>query len=59
MKFFVIALTILLVLAISWAGTCGIIWLICLCFGWAFSLQIATGVWLALLLLGGLFNKNK
>ena len=34
--------------AISWAFTVGLIHLICLCFGIAFSLKVATGIWIIL-----------
>lgn len=37
--------------ALSWGASVGIIKLITLCFGWEFSLLVATGVWLALLLI--------
>ena len=33
-------------LALSWGVTIGIIYLICLCFSWEFSLVGATGIWL-------------
>ena len=59
MKYIVIGLVTLLLLAVSWATTAGVIWLICLCFGWLFSWQIATGVWLILLLLSGCFKSRK
>lgn len=39
------------VFLISWGATCGILWLICMCFGLDFSLLIATGIWLVLVLL--------
>lgn len=39
-------------LGISWILTCGIIYLITLCFGLAFNWGIATGIWLILLILG-------
>jgi hypothetical protein len=42
---------ILLCLALSWGITIGIIALICACFGLTFSLPIATGIWLVLVLL--------
>ena len=35
----------------SWGATCGILWLICMCFGLDFSLLIATGIWLILVIL--------
>ena len=33
-------------MALSWAMTVGMIKLITLCFGWSFSLQTATGIWI-------------
>ena len=59
MKYLVIALVTLLLMVIGWATTAGIIWLICLCFGWSFDLLFATGVWLVLLLLLGCFTRSK
>lgn len=47
----------LLALALSWIVTCGIIKLITLCFGVAFSWLIATGIWLVFLLLKSVFGK--
>ena len=47
----------LLALALSWIVTCGIIKLITLCFGAAFSWLIATGIWLVLLSLKLVFGK--
>ena len=44
--------------AFSWIATCGIIKLITLCFGWAFSWLIATGVWLVMILLKDIFSHN-
>lgn len=53
---------LLVVAAFSWIVTCGIIWLITLCFKLTFSWAIATGIWLILCLIGGRFkitiNKN-
>ena len=58
-----IAIVMFLVLgAISWIITCGIFYLITLCFGLEFSWLTATGVWLVLILLKSIFNttnKNK
>jgi hypothetical protein len=42
----------IILLSISWLITCGIIYLITLCLGIAFSWGIATGIWLILLLIG-------
>lgn len=39
-------------LAVSIGLTIGMVYLICLCFGWVFSLKIALGVWLILFLVG-------
>ena len=48
--------------AISWIITCGIFYLITLCFGLEFSWLTATGVWLVTILLKAILNttnKNK
>lgn len=42
---------IALMAVLSWLITCGIIYLICMCFGLSFNILIATGVWLVLGLL--------
>ena len=52
-----IILAFILIIAISWAITCGIIKLVTLCFGIAFNLAMATGIWLILWLLGSVFRK--
>lgn len=49
-------ITALALLAISWLCTCGIVYLIALCFNLAFTWALGTGIWLVLLLLGGLFK---
>lgn len=59
LKFIVGLLTIVLCYAVSWAITIGILYLICLCFSWKFSLLIATGVWLILCLIKLLMPSNK
>ena len=51
-----ILLTVI-VLGVSWIMTCGIVWLITLCFGWTFSWAIATGIWLVLSLIGAVIKK--
>ena len=48
-------LFIIFVYALGWIVTCGLIKLITLCFGWAFSWAIATGVWLVILILKTIF----
>lgn len=51
-----VCLGFLLMLGISWLGTCGIIKLVTLCFGWSFSWLQATGIWLILCLLSSVFS---
>jgi hypothetical protein len=41
---------------VSWIATCGIIKLITICFGFTFRWLIATGIWLILVLLRGIFS---
>nr|DAE68473.1 MAG TPA: hypothetical protein [Caudoviricetes sp.] len=50
---------IVLAYLLSWGVTCGIIYLITLCFGIGFSLPIATGCWLIMLLISTLFKNKK
>ncbi len=59
----VIAVLLTAIIALSWAAVCGIIKLIVLCFALKFSYEIATGVWLVMVLIGATFktvggNKN-
>lgn len=47
-----------LLTAISWALTCGVLYLITLCFSIVFSWKIATGIWLILFILTQFFGKE-
>ena len=44
--------------AISWAITCGLIAILFMCFGWEFSLAIATGIWIVICILRSIFNSS-
>ena len=48
----VLAIIVLIggILLSSWLICCAIIKAIFLCFGWAFSLKVATGIWLCIFL---------
>lgn len=59
MKYLIVALVTLLLMALSWATTVGLIWLIYLCFEWSFDILVATGFWLVGMLLYGIFNRSK
>ena len=60
MKDFLIKVLIFIVaVALSWAVVMGLIYLTCLCFSWTFSLRIATGIWLIMILVGLTFPSNK
>lgn len=50
-------LIVLLTFAITYFITCGIIYLITLCFGLTFSWLTATGIWLIMILLSSVFKK--
>lgn len=55
-------LVFIAILAGSWLTTCGLIYIMTLCFGWEFSWSIATGFWVLMILIRTLFNgigKNK
>lgn len=49
---------LVVVYAISWIVTCGIIKLITICFGLAFSWGVATGIWLIWIMMKSLFSHN-
>lgn len=51
-------LIILVILAMSWGITVGVVYLICLCFGLKFNLLIGTGIWLIMFLLTSIFKNN-
>lgn len=53
-------LIFIVAVVLSWAVVMGLIYLTCLCFSWIFSLRIATGIWLIMILIGITFpNKAK
>ena len=54
----VLGLLIALLLGLSWIATCGIVYLITLCFGWTFKWSIATGIWLLMIILRSIFKNN-
>lgn len=43
---------------LSWALTCGLIYLVTLCFGWEFSWLASTGIWLILVLIRSLITRK-
>lgn len=50
--------TFVICMAASFCITAGLLYLICLCFGWSWwSWQVALGVWLVLVLIKGAFGK--
>lgn len=52
-------LMLIAVCAVSWIFVCGLVWLIGLYFAFEFSWGLATGIWLILILLGGVFGSAK
>lgn len=42
--------------AMSWVICIGLMYLICLCFSWKFSILVATGIWLIICLINGVFS---
>lgn len=53
----VLFLSVMLI-ALSWLVTCGLVKLITLCFGLVFSWPIATGIWLVMILLRSIFKNT-
>ena len=52
-------LLIVVTFGISWGATVGLYKLVTLCFGWPFSLPVATGIWIVWLAVYGLFNRKE
>lgn len=59
MKIIVFMAVLALLYTISWAICVGLIYLICLCFSWKFSILNATGIWLIICLIKGAFSSSK
>lgn len=55
---FTVFFAMIFALALSWAITCGLIYLITLCFALEFSWLTATGVWLLLSLISSFFRST-
>ena len=51
-----VGVLVIVLYALSWIVTCGLIKLITLCFGWTFTWSIATGIWLIICILRTIFN---
>lgn len=51
-------LAYIILIGINWGVVCGLVKLITLCFGLGYSLPIATGIWLILILLKSTNRKN-
>lgn len=54
----IIAVLMIIGYGISWIATCGLIYLITLCFGWEFNWLIATGIWLLIIIARSIFSHN-
>lgn len=52
----VVLVAFAIALALSWGITAGLVFLICKCFSWEFSLLTATGIWLIILLASSAFR---
>ena len=61
-KMIAIMVTLVVVVAIfgaSWGICCGLLKLISMCFGFNFSVKIATGVWLVMIFVNFCIRKKK
>lgn len=56
--FLIFAAILIFALAASWGFACLLMWIASLCFNIGFSFNIATGIWLVLLLVGGAFRST-
>ena len=57
---FIIGLVILIgSVFLNWLIVAGIVKVLSLCFGFAFSFKVATGIWLVILILKSIFKQKK
>lgn len=57
---FIIGLVILIgSVFLNWLIVAGIVKVLSLCFGFAFSFKVATGIWLVILILESIFKQKK
>ena len=55
----VFIVTFAICMALGYGITAGLLWLICLCFGWEWwSWQMALGIWLVLVVLKAAFGRS-
>lgn len=59
LKYLIPILILIIGIALSWAITMGLIYLICLCFSFQFNLLVSTGIWLIMILIKSLFPNKK
>ena len=52
----IVALILVFAYAVSWIISCGLIWLICLCFHLEFKWSIATGIWIIMCIIQSIFT---
>ena len=55
----IFVLAVIIIIAIDWLLSCGLIWLVCLLFKWKFKIRIATGVWIILCIAQSIFATRK
>lgn len=53
-----VGIVVIVIEAISWIITCGVIKLVTMCFGWTFKWSIATGIWLVMELARTVFKST-
>ena len=58
-KLLIVILFVVAINALSWVVTCGVVKILSLCFGFVFSWKLATGIWLACLLLRWIISAAK
>lgn len=60
MKKLILGIIIFIILAaLSWGITCGLVYLISLCFKFEFSWAVGTGIWLISILVKAVFDGKK
>ena len=58
MKGMIAALIVIAMLAVSFFGTAGLVWVVCWAFSWHWSWKVSIGIWALLLIISGTFRSG-
>lgn len=55
----IVVIVVIVLMALSWLVTCGVVKVLSMCFSFAYSWKLATGIWLVCLMLRWIISAAK